>query len=112
MGIAVLGETEADVLSDLQFFLLDEEDRRALFGRSGQWDADPVLVADRLEDLLDQYPIRSGELLECRLRLHDPRPYVNAPLVENRRTRAIVIGPCASPRPASCVSARSASGRS
>src|SRR6185295_12574774 len=61
---------EADVLPDLQLLLLDEEDRRALLGRSRQRDADPVLVADRLEDLLHEYPISSFQLLERRLRLH------------------------------------------
>src|SRR5262249_8504703 len=105
MDVAVLGEPEADVLLDLQLLLLDEQDRRALVGRSRPRGADPVLVADRLEDLLDEYPIGSRELLERRLRLHDgdhtPRPglwkssragYSDRPM---RVTKASVMRVCA-----------------
>ena len=56
--VVVRREAEADVLLDLHLLLLHVEQRPALLGRAGSGDADPVLVRDRLEDLLDEKPIR------------------------------------------------------
>ena len=48
----------------IQLLLLDVEERLASLGGAGRRDADPVLVRDRLEDLLDQEPVGALELRE------------------------------------------------
>jgi hypothetical protein len=63
--ITVIGrEAEADILLDLHLLLLHIEQRPALLFRAGSGDADPVFVRDRLEDLLDEQPVRSLELAQ------------------------------------------------
>jgi hypothetical protein len=57
-------EAKADVLFDLQLLLLNEQDRAPLLGAAGGRDADPVLVRDRSEGLLNEEAVRCLELSE------------------------------------------------
>jgi hypothetical protein len=66
LGVGV--QPEADVLADLHLLLLDEEQRLCLV-RSGRRRADPVLVRDRLEDLLDEEAVRALDRLEDSARI-------------------------------------------
>ena len=59
--VPVRVEPEADVLTNRELLLLDEEQRGSLFGRAGRRHADSVLVPDRPKDLLDQQAIRPLE---------------------------------------------------
>ena len=58
VGVVVRREAEADVLLDLHLLLLHVEQRPPLLGCARSGHADPVLVRDRLEDLLDEQPVR------------------------------------------------------
>src|SRR5918996_1725023 len=62
--VGVRGEPEADVLLDLELLLLHVEQRSPLVGRPRRGDADAVLIADRLENLLDEESIGRLELAE------------------------------------------------
>src|SRR4051812_26970685 len=72
---AVGVEPEADVLLDLHLLLPDEEQRSALVRRAWRGNADPILVRDRLEDLLDEEAVRTLDLSENLLRIGGGRAH-------------------------------------